>query len=286
MAFWAYTSVKKVENINGEETTYGESDQGVVVMDVVEKSAAAEAGLQKDDIITALNGNSVKSIDELTKEIRQHQAGDAVQVSYLRDGKPYEVSATLQGREEEMGNAFYWMDEDQGDFDFDFDHDFDFHFEPCKPFIGVYLDLGAENEEGISVRRIIPDTPADEVNLESGDLIVAIDEVAVNSHGELVSERDKHQPGDEFTLTYLRNGQRNTVVATFPACEENDMPSHGKRKMIIIKKKKEESPTEETQENLNVSPEARGAGSPRIYAPAHQLPRLPQPYRRSGNPAL
>ena len=280
---------KKVENIDGEETTTGESELGVEVMDVVEGSGAAEAGLQAGDIITGINGKSVKTISDLTSEIREHKAGDQIEVSYLREGKAATTQATLQEQRRKMGKAFHWNSDDHedfhfdfkdGDFEFDFDDDFDFAFDYCKPFIGVYLDMGSDNEEGISVRRIVPETPADEVNLQSGDLIIALDNVPVSTHGELVTERDKHEPGDRFTLTIVRNGETQTVEATFPACDENRVLPERKHKMIIIKKKKEETPdseAEQSEENLNVSPERASLEVPESTLQLSNFRAFPNP---------
>ena len=52
-------SEKEVELENGEETVK-ESENGAPIMDVYDDSAAAEAGLQKGDVITKIDDNEVK----------------------------------------------------------------------------------------------------------------------------------------------------------------------------------------------------------------------------------
>lgn len=57
---------------------------GVTVMRVADDSPASEAGLQKDDVITAIDGEPVKDFAALAKALGRHIAGDEVVVSYKR----------------------------------------------------------------------------------------------------------------------------------------------------------------------------------------------------------
>ncbi len=70
-------------------------DEGVFVMNVREKGAAALAGLQKGDLITKLNGITVNSGSELVGQIAIYRPGDKIKISYVRNGKENEVLVTL-----------------------------------------------------------------------------------------------------------------------------------------------------------------------------------------------
>jgi S1-C subfamily serine protease len=59
-------------------------------------SAAREVNMEKGDIITAVDGNSVKGHDDLWNEIARHRVGDQITVEYLREGKPRTASITLK----------------------------------------------------------------------------------------------------------------------------------------------------------------------------------------------
>jgi serine protease Do len=61
--------------------------KGVKVIDVDEDAAADKAGLKKDDVITAIDGKNVNSVDELKSSIRQLKEGDNLEVTYQRAGK-------------------------------------------------------------------------------------------------------------------------------------------------------------------------------------------------------
>lgn len=59
-------------------------------------SAAAEAGIQSGDIITALGETQVTSEMTLGEIIRQYEPGDTVTLSFLRSGEKLEMRVTLQ----------------------------------------------------------------------------------------------------------------------------------------------------------------------------------------------
>lgn len=62
---------------------------------VVAGSPADTAGLQENDIITALNGTSINQAHSLTSLLDQHQPGDRVSLTVLRDGQTLHITVTL-----------------------------------------------------------------------------------------------------------------------------------------------------------------------------------------------
>jgi murein DD-endopeptidase MepM/ murein hydrolase activator NlpD len=108
---------KTVENINGEETivTEGESDQGVSILEILEGSGAADAGLAKDDIITEINGTEISSIEDVLNVLSPFEAGTTVSVNYLRGKQAQQVTATLKAcgnNNKEVEEELEWIDED------------------------------------------------------------------------------------------------------------------------------------------------------------------------------
>ena len=61
--------------------------KGVVVLNAVDGTGAKEAGLEKGDVIVKFAGKEVKDFAFLRYELYQHQAGDVVDVTYIRNGK-------------------------------------------------------------------------------------------------------------------------------------------------------------------------------------------------------
>lgn len=72
-----------------------EITEGVVVVEITENTGAAKSDLQKGDVITKLDGNKVKDTAYLRYELYQHQAGDTIEITYIRDGKEKTTKVTL-----------------------------------------------------------------------------------------------------------------------------------------------------------------------------------------------
>lgn len=68
---------------------------GAVVLEVVKDSGAEKAGLKKGDVIIKVNDTKIKDHAYLRYELYQHQAGDTINVTYIRDGKEHTTKVTL-----------------------------------------------------------------------------------------------------------------------------------------------------------------------------------------------
>lgn len=69
--------------------------KGVKIVDVTSESAAAKAGLQKDDVIAEIDGKSIASVDELKAKARELKEGDNIKVTYQRNGKTQTTHITF-----------------------------------------------------------------------------------------------------------------------------------------------------------------------------------------------
>lgn len=69
--------------------------EGALVKDVSEDSAAAEAGIQAGDVITAVNGEAVDEEHTLRDRMIAYEPNDTVTLTVLRNGEKMEVQATL-----------------------------------------------------------------------------------------------------------------------------------------------------------------------------------------------
>ncbi len=83
-----------VQAMTATPATGGRS--GALVRTVIAGGAARKAGLQPGDIITAVNGTAVSSVDELIIAIREHAVGDTVTLTYYRSDVKQQAKTTLQ----------------------------------------------------------------------------------------------------------------------------------------------------------------------------------------------
>jgi serine protease Do/serine protease DegQ len=69
--------------------------QGVLVSQVTEASAAEKAGIKAGDVITSINGQTIKSNSELRNAIGLSRVGDKLDVALIRERKPLHVTAVI-----------------------------------------------------------------------------------------------------------------------------------------------------------------------------------------------
>jgi serine protease Do len=80
---------------------------GVLVNKVVPDGPAEKAGLKSGDIITTVDGRSIKDGDDLVDEIASRRPGSSVRLGYVRDGKQADATVTIGDREKvfaDLGN--------------------------------------------------------------------------------------------------------------------------------------------------------------------------------------
>jgi len=69
--------------------------KGAFVVEVIPASTAAALGLQANDIIVAVDGQSVTSEQSMMDRMADKKTGDAIEVTYRRDGKKKKASGFL-----------------------------------------------------------------------------------------------------------------------------------------------------------------------------------------------
>ncbi len=78
-------------------------NKGVYIAEFAEISAALAAGIEKGDVITAINGQSIDDFGQLQGEIGRHRPGDTIAVTVDRRGTSKTVRVTLKNEEGGQG---------------------------------------------------------------------------------------------------------------------------------------------------------------------------------------
>jgi serine protease Do len=71
-------------------------DQGILVVDVIPNSPAAQAGLRPGDVIQQINGQTVTEADQVQSAVDEAGIGGELQMQVLRQGETTSVTAQLQ----------------------------------------------------------------------------------------------------------------------------------------------------------------------------------------------
>jgi putative serine protease PepD len=91
---------------------------------------------------------------------------------------------------------------------------------PNGAFLGVGVadasgsTPGSPGGSGALIEQVVPSSPASQIGLQSGDIIVALDSKPVASASDLASAIGSHHPGDHVRVSWTRNGARQSATAT------------------------------------------------------------------------
>jgi putative serine protease PepD len=89
-------------------------------------------------------------------------------------------------------------------------------------FLGVSLKDGVaadgnSQRAGAQVTDVVANTPASRAGLKTGDVVIAVDDVPIDSSLALVANVHMHQVGDKVSLTVLRDGKQVKLDSTLVA---------------------------------------------------------------------
>jgi membrane-associated protease RseP (regulator of RpoE activity) len=85
-----------VQTLTPQLAAYFGAKNGVLVADVANDSAAAQAGLKAGDVITSVNGRDVLSRSDLTRALNEAGTTGEVTIGIVRDKKTTSVKAKLE----------------------------------------------------------------------------------------------------------------------------------------------------------------------------------------------
>jgi len=151
-------------------------EKGALVGNVQPDSPGAKAGLQRGDVITEMNGQSVTGPNELRLKVGTLSPGTTVHMKILRNGQPHEVTVTLgeSPSSKGLGNA-------AGNAEGSAMHGV--QVEDLTPDIRQQLNLNS-NVRGVVVSSVAQGSAADDAGLQRGDVIEQINRRPVNSVSE------------------------------------------------------------------------------------------------------
>ncbi|MDY5970040.1 MAG: trypsin-like peptidase domain-containing protein [Bacteroidales bacterium] len=70
---------------------------------------------------------------------------------------------------------------------------------------------GSDNMDGVYLGRLVKGGAAEKAGLRAGDVILAVNDMPVQSYSQMMEEVGRFNPGDEVTVAFLRNGKKNSA---------------------------------------------------------------------------
>lgn len=156
-----------------------DKNAGVVVSDVFENTPAAKAGMQAGDILTTIDGKSIKDGKALQHTVASLPIGKAAAAVVVRDGKTMTLNVTVEEQPTDFGSASVPAPRaTRGSQN-------TVHLEKFGVEISDMTDELAEEfgyrkgTQGVLVAKVHPGTPASEAGLRRGMLITKVDQQKV-----------------------------------------------------------------------------------------------------------
>jgi serine protease Do len=183
---------------------------GVVIMGVEPGSPAEKAGLKGGDVITSVNGQSIKTGNDLVNPIAQAPIGSKVKIGYVRDRQAKEATAVVEDRTRVFPNTASRQSDSPND---DQPAEFGLRVENLTP--DRASRVGLEGQKGVLVVDVDPASFGDDLGFARGDLIAEVNRQPVNSVAEYKAVVSKLKPGSNVVFKVLRGQENGRILTVF-----------------------------------------------------------------------
>jgi serine protease Do len=192
-------------------------ESGVEVTHIEDNSPASKAGLKENDVILEVNGQKVEDGPQFARTIGDAAPGTKVNLTVWRNGATQTIVATVDARP-----AQYFVFGPEGPFAVPMppmpllpEPPFPvlpgqaplvgFEGETLTPQLAAYFGV----HEGVLVRTVTPNTPAEKAGLKAGDVVTKVAGTPVTSPREISGlVRAGHKT---VTFTVMRNHKEITL---------------------------------------------------------------------------
>lgn len=152
--------------------------EGALVAEPQANGPAAKAGIESGDVITAVNGETVKDARELARTIGALAPGAAVKLNVLHKGQDKVINLTL-GQLPNATEAKVDTDKDKGGATKGTD----------EPRLGLTLapanSVAGAGKDGVVVTEVVPRSAAAERGFKEGDVILEVAGKSVTNAGDV-----------------------------------------------------------------------------------------------------
>jgi serine protease Do len=191
-------------------------EKGARIVEVNAGTPAEKSGLQRDDIITAINGNNITDPENLYTEVGKYKPEDKINIDYLRNGEAKSTTAKL------VPNipAETRIPERIQDLNLPFFRDGEFwdlleRSGGPKPNLGLIL-MDTENGRGVEVTSVKENTPAAKSGLQKTDILLSINGKELKDVDDMKKLKSTLQEGDTWKVVFERSGKKMETDLKFP----------------------------------------------------------------------
>ncbi|MCK4835586.1 MAG: Do family serine endopeptidase [Candidatus Aminicenantes bacterium] len=179
---------------------------GVLIVKVEENSPAEKAGLKKHDVVVEVNGNKVKTAQELKVKIANLSPGDTVQLTIYRETKKKQINIKVG---EAPDTVRFRSRKDE--------RSMDLGMVLVKNTPSLARQYGLKTSKGLLVENVKRGGVSDENRIKEGDVILAVNRREVESveaFRKIIAQKEPgsfiffyiNRFGDEFFIKFRLPG--------------------------------------------------------------------------------
>ena len=179
-------------------------DGGVLINSVEPKGPSDKAGLKPEDIILAVNGQPVKSGDDLIAKVSDLPVGSKANIEVDRQGKRMKFEVAIADRAQLYARTGLGDDRRTEELTDKGQKSARFGIAIVNLPEGEAERMGIEEKSGVQVTRVEPGSFAEEVGLQERDVIVSINRTPVASMDDVKRLQGGLKPGDAVAFRVMR----------------------------------------------------------------------------------
>ncbi len=199
---WLGVSIQEIDSGLAEKLGL-DKPMGALINGVLDDTPAEEFGLQKGDVIIAINDEAIKNVNHLRTTVAMYKPTTPVSISILRDGQTQDISVALNQRSAQVVQ----------------------HSKDSERYVDLWKGLSVQNlttdlaeklghtsDEGVLIAGVAPGSVAAKAGLRKGDLILEVENQAIHSVAELKSAVEKVEVETPILLLVKHEGQTRYVT--------------------------------------------------------------------------
>jgi len=172
---------------------------GVLVQRVTSGGPADKGGIKVGDIITTIDGRSIKDGDDLVNEIASRRPGSTIRLGFLRDGKPSDATVTIGDRDKVFADLGIQQAETNPDEKGD----------ASEAKLGMVVRDSTSSTtsklhtQGVVIQAVRPGSFADLLGLEPGLVILRINKQPTSTKDQFDAVVGKLKSGDDVAFEVI-----------------------------------------------------------------------------------
>ncbi len=150
---------------------------GAFAAEVFLDSPAMKGGIQAGDFIVAINGENIKSVDQLIRQVGSIPAGQTTKFTVMRGKNKLDFTVKIEERKSEVSsdNSKLWPG---------------FVASPLTDDARKKIKLENKNVKGVIISGVQEKSPAAALRLQNGDVITAVNDKKISSVQEFYQALD------------------------------------------------------------------------------------------------